>query len=432
MFDTIFAVATAHGRAGVAIIRVSGTESWRAVGNLIGDLPSPKKSALRVVRNSAGEALDEALILTFESGASFTGERVAELHLHGSAAVISAVMRELAEQPSLRLAEPGEFTRRALDNGRLDLAQVEGLADLIDAETEAQRRQALKVMRGALSKKADVWRMDLLRAVALLEVTIDFADEEVPVDVTPEVCELIETARSGMKIEVSGSKVSERIRDGFEVAIIGRPNIGKSTLLNALAKREVAITSEIEGTTRDVIEVRMDLGGLPVTMLDTAGLREAEGVVEELGVRLAKDRATAADLRIFLLGKDESTEDFDVQFLPGDIAARGKADLAEMRGVSVSGLTGFGIDNLLSTLTEELSGRAAGASSAVRERHRVALIQGISALDAAETHVRNGAEWSDLAAEDMRQALRALDSLIGRVDVENILDVIFSSFCLGK
>ena len=432
MADTIFAIATAHGRAGVAIIRVSGVDSWKVVEKLVGNLPSPKTSAVRVVRNSDGEALDEALILTFESGASFTGERVAELHLHGSVAVVAAVMKALSAHKGLRLADPGEFTRRALDNNRLDLAQVEGLADLIDAETEAQRRQALRVMRGALTKKADFWRADLMRAVALLEVTIDFADEDVPVDVAPEVCELIERTRESMKIEITGSKVSERIRDGFEVAIIGQPNVGKSTLLNALAEREVAITSEIAGTTRDVIEVRMDLDGLPVTLLDTAGLRQSDDLVEGLGIERAIKRATSADLRIFLLGIEETTDDLGVGFVDGDIIVRGKADLGKSDGLSVSGLTGLGIDKLLFILTKELKNRASGASSAVRERHRVALNQGILALDAAEIHVNNGSEWSELAAEEMRQALRALDSLIGRVDVENVLDVIFSSFCLGK
>ncbi len=432
MHDTIFALATARGRAGVAVVRVSGPLAWDAVTGLVNDLPEPKRSALRIVRRSDGEPLDEALILTFDSGASFTGERVVEIHLHGSAAVVAAVLRELSDCEGVRLAEAGEFTRQALDNGRLDLAQVEGLADLIDAETEAQRRQALTVMRGALSEKTRVWRETLIRAVALLEVTIDFADEEVPVDVSPEVLELIGTARSGMQNEADGSSISERIRDGFEVAIIGRPNIGKSTLLNMLAKKDAAITSAIAGTTRDVIEVRMDLGGLPITLLDTAGLRVSDDEIEILGVKRARARAEAADIRVFLLETGEAHEDLGVAFRSGDIVAYGKADIFSADGLSVSGVTGMGVEELLSLLSEELASRAAGASSAVRERHRIALIDGIAALDNAEVHVKAGAEWSDLAAEDMRQALRSLDSMIGRVDVENVLDVIFSSFCIGK
>jgi len=432
MHDTIFALATARGRAGVAVVRVSGPLAWDAVTELVNDLPEPKRSALRIVRTSDGEPLDEALILTFDSGASFTGERVVEIHLHGSAAVVAAVLRELSKLDGIRLAEAGEFTRQALDNGRLDLAQVEGLADLIDAETEAQRRQALTVMRGALSKKTEVWRGALIRAVALLEVTIDFADEEVPVDVSPEVLELIDSARRGMQAEADGSSISERIRDGFEVAIIGRPNVGKSTLLNTLAKKDAAITSAIAGTTRDVIEVRMDLLGLPITLLDTAGLRVSDDEIEILGVERAKERADAADVRIFLLDVSEIHGALGVEYRAGDIIAYGKADIATADGLSVSGLTGVGVEELLDQLFEELGRRAAGASSAVRERHRIALIDGIEALDSAEIHVNAGAEWSDLAAEDMRQALRSLDSMIGRVDVENVLDVIFSSFCIGK
>ncbi|OUS05630.1 tRNA uridine-5-carboxymethylaminomethyl(34) synthesis GTPase MnmE [Rhodobacterales bacterium 52_120_T64] len=432
MHDTIFALATARGRAGVAVVRVSGPLAWDAVAGMVVDLPEPRRAALRVVRTHDEEPIDEALILTFEAGASFTGDRVVEIHLHGSAAVVAAVLRELSDTEGVRLAEAGEFTRQALDNGQLDLAQVEGLADLIDAETEAQRRQALSVMRGALSKKTEIWRKTLIRAVALLEVTIDFADEEVPVDVSPEVLNLIDSARGEMQIEADGSGISERIRDGFEVAIIGRPNIGKSTLLNMLAKKDAAIVSAIAGTTRDVIEVRMDLGGLPITLLDTAGLRVSDDEVEILGVERAKARAETADIRVFLLEAGESHENLDVGFRQGDIIAYGKADIARTEGLSVSGLTGSGVDQLLHQLSNELAERAAGASSAVRERHRIALIDGIGALDSAEIHVKAGAEWSDLAAEEMRQALRSLDTMIGRVDVENVLDVIFSSFCIGK
>ncbi len=432
MHDTIFALATARGRAGVAVVRVSGPLAWDAVSRLVKDLPEPKRSAVRIVRDLDGEPLDEALILTFDAGASFTGERVVEVHLHGSAAVVAAVLRELSNCHGLRLAEAGEFTRQALGNGRLDLAQVEGLADLIDAETEAQRRQALTVMRGALSVKTQVWRETLIRAVALLEVTIDFADEEVPVDVSPEVLDLIDSARSGMQVEVDGSGISVRIRDGFEVAIIGRPNIGKSTLLNMLAKKDAAITSAIAGTTRDVIEVRMDLGGLPITLLDTAGLRVSADEIEILGVERARTRAEAADIRVFLLEAGETHKDLGVVFKAGDIIAYGKADVTQSAELCVSGLTGVGVEDLLDQLSQELASRAAGASSAVRERHRIALVEGIAALDSAEIHVKAGAEWSDLAAEDMRQALRSLDSMIGRVDVENVLDVIFSSFCIGK
>jgi len=285
--DTIFALATARGKAGVSIVRVSGPLAWASaahfgVVNLVARQPK-----LARLTGSDGGLIDEALVLSFDDGQSFTGEQVVEFQVHGSPAIVAALLSELGSLDGLRLAEPGEFTRRALENGQLDLARVEGLADLIDAETEAQRKQALRVFSGALGKKADGWRTDLIRAAALLEATIDFADEDVPVDVTPEVTALVSGVRGELELEAQGVKAAERIRDGFEVAIVGPPNAGKSTLLNALAGREAAITSSVAGTTRDVIEVRMDLNGLPVTFLDTAGLRETTDEVEAVGVQRA-------------------------------------------------------------------------------------------------------------------------------------------------
>ncbi|NCW70415.1 MAG: tRNA uridine-5-carboxymethylaminomethyl(34) synthesis GTPase MnmE, partial [Marivivens sp.] len=251
--DTIYALATASGKAGVAVIRISGVLAFEAGRRLCCDLPQGR--GLRRIVDGQGDLIDEALVLTFDKGRSFTGEEVVELQLHGSPAIIAAVLSELSGYDGLRLAEAGEFTRRALENGRLDLAQVEGLADLIDAETEAQRKQALRVFQGALGDKVIVWREQLVRAAALVEATIDFVDEDVPVDVMPEVTELLRGVQTEMQSEAEGVRIAERIRDGFEVAIVGSPNVGKSTLLNRLAGREAAITSEIAGTTRDVIEV---------------------------------------------------------------------------------------------------------------------------------------------------------------------------------
>ena len=422
--DTIYAPATARGKAGLAVVRLSGPMAWDAARALAGRLPPVRQAGVRQLCWN-GEVLDQALVLLFAQGASFTGEAVAELHLHGSAAVVAAVLRALGAMPGLRLAEPGEFTRRALENGCLDLSQVEGLADLIDAETEAQRRQALRVLSGAVGQRAEGWRSALVRAAALLEATIDFADEEVPVDVGPEVLALLDVVLADLRIEAAGVRAAERVRDGFEVAIVGLPNAGKSTLLNALAGREAALTSEVAGTTRDVIEVRLELGGLAVTLLDTAGLRESVDRVEQLGVARAIERARAADLRVFL--RDINGLPDDLLPEPEDIVVMGKADA----GGGVSGKTGAGLAELVAQITAILSLRAAGAATITRERHRLAVLAAVGALERARSEVETGGR-AELAAEQLRGAIRALESLVGRVDVEQILGEIFASFCIGK
>lgn len=428
--DTIFALATARGKAGVAVIRVSGPGALAAGLDLAGPLPLVRQAGLRILTNAAGEVLDEALVLYFSTGHSFTGEEVVEFHLHGSVATVNAVLVALGNMDGLRMAEPGEFTRQALENERLDLTQVEGLADLIDAETESQRKQAIKVLSGALGEKAESWRSKLIRAAALLEATIDFVDEDVPVNVRPEVESLIDHVRDELQAEATGSVVAERIRDGFEVAIVGPPNVGKSTLLNALAGREAAITSEIAGTTRDIIEVRMDLHGLPVTFLDTAGLREAEDNVEAIGIQRAIDRAQAADLRVFLT--DQDTTFGGVIVRNDDIMLKSKADLRQSEDDGISGKTGLGLSELIVRITAILEQRSAKAATATRERHRTAIERAISALDIAKSEIEHGPDRTELAAEELRRAISALNSLMGLVDVEQILDEIFSSFCIGK
>ncbi|MCK8463279.1 tRNA uridine-5-carboxymethylaminomethyl(34) synthesis GTPase MnmE [Aliiroseovarius sp. S1339] len=428
--DTIYSLASARGKAGVAVVRISGPHAFSAARSMAGSLPAIRKAGLRSLKGSEGFVLDEALVLCFDEGASFTGEQVVEFQLHGSTAVVRAVLDALSGYPDLRLAEPGEFTRRALENERLDLAQVEGLADLLDAETEAQRRQAFTVLSGALGDIAEGWRRDLIRAAALLEATIDFADEDVPVDVSPEVNELLDGVLTTLAKETAGTRIAERIRDGFEVAIVGAPNAGKSTLLNALAGRDAAITSEIAGTTRDVIEVQMELAGLPVTVLDTAGLRDAQDEVEAIGVERALSRAKAADLRIFLKSVDDEILPLDPQ--SDDIVVLGKADIHGTDGLAVSGLTGQGVDRLVARIGELLEDRVKGAGIATRARHRIAMERALGALDDARIEVQHGPERAEFAAEEIRTAIRALDSLVGRVDVEHLLDEIFASFCLGK
>lgn len=428
--DTIYALASGRGRAGVSVVRLSGPLAFPTAEKLAGSLPPPRRAGLRLLRDATGEVLDEALLLCFEKGASFTGDDVVEFQVHGSPAVVRALLRLLGDLPGLRLADAGEFTRRALEAGRLDLAQVEGLADLIDAETEAQRRQALRVLSGAIGARAEGWRRDLIRAAALIEATIDFADEDVPVDVSPEVLLLIDRVADELRAELLGAAASERIRDGFEVAILGRPNAGKSTLLNALAGREAAITSEIAGTTRDVIEVQMELAGLPVTVLDTAGLRQSDDRVESIGIARAVERAERADLRIFLCDAAGLPE--GIAPIGDDLIVQGKADLHAGGGLSVSGVTGQGIDALVAAISGRLSGRVAGAATITRERHRLAVARAVGAMESARHGVLQGSDRAELAAEDLRTAVRALDALVGRVDVEDLLDEIFSSFCIGK
>ncbi|WP_299950097.1 tRNA uridine-5-carboxymethylaminomethyl(34) synthesis GTPase MnmE [uncultured Ruegeria sp.] len=427
--DTIFALASAQGKAGVAVIRLSGPQAHSAANALAGgDLPS-RGMTVRTLRASDGSRLDEGLVLTFQAPSSFTGEDVAELQIHGSSASVNAVLRCLSAMDDLRLAEPGEFTRRALENGKMDLAQVEGLADLIDAETEAQRKQAQTILAGALGALAEGWRRDLIRAASLLEAVIDFADEEVPTDVTPEVRMLISGVMDELTREAQGVRIAERIRSGFEVAIVGLPNAGKSTLLNVLAGRDAAITSEYAGTTRDVIEVRMDLAGLPVTLLDTAGLRETDDHVENLGIELARKRAEAADLRVFLTDAPDS---LGVSRQVDDIHVYPKSDLRNDTHGGISGKTGQGIDQLIYHISRVLSERTTSHGIATRERHRIAMDKAAGSLAAAQAVLESGPDMYDIAAEELRTAIRSLESLVGRIDVETLLDEIFASFCLGK
>jgi len=427
--DTIFALASAEGKAGVAVIRVSGPLAFDTALQLTGQAVSGRGMTLCTVSGADGAPLDHALTLSFQGPASFTGEDVIEFHLHGSPAIIAAVLERLSSLADTRLADPGEFTRRALENGKLDLAQVEGLADLIDAETEAQRRQAQQVFSGALGELVSRWRNDLIRVAALIEATIDFVEEDVPVDVTPEVSDLLSTVLTELQTQTNAVPMAERIRTGFEIAIVGPPNVGKSTLLNALAGRRAAITSEFAGTTRDIIEVRMDLQGLPVTLLDMAGIRETADAVEEIGIELALERAGRSDLRVFLA---EAQDEPGLLIQPGDIVLRPKADQRQDRDRAVSGLTGDGIDDLVRQIGDVLKSRAAQASLATRARHEAAMRAAVRALILAKSVLEDGQDRYDIAAEEVRVAIRSLETIVGRIDAETLLDEIFSSFCLGK
>lgn len=426
--DTIFALATVPGKSGVAVIRVSGARAFDSCHAFGFDPIAPRRTAVRKLVHPDRGFLDEALVLLFEEGASFTGEPVVEFHVHGSLAIVNAVLDCLKELPNYRMAEAGEFTKRALANGRLDLTQVEALSDLIDAETEMQRKQAIKGFTGRLREQAETWRADLIHALSLLEATIDFADEEVPVDVSDDVDRLLAGVIATIDKEINGFGIAERVRTGFEVAIVGPPNAGKSTLLNALAGRDAAITSEIAGTTRDVIEVRMDLDSVPVTFLDTAGLRDTDDTVESIGVQRAIDRAKRADLRVFLKGNGDfgglsPTED--------DIIVQGKSDLRS-DGQGVSGLTGGGIQQLVTDVKTLLLSRSVAAGLVSHQRQNDVLVQAKELLGKAQSIAISSPERYDLASEELRAGIFTLERLVGRVDVEDVLDKVFSSFCIGK
>lgn len=427
--STIFALATARGKSGVAVIRVSGSEAFSIGKILAGRVPEPGQFALRTLRRATGEIIDQGLVLAFQSPRSFTGEDIIEFQIHGSRAVIAAVEAAIMETGLATPAVAGEFTRRALLNDALDLAQVEGLGDLIEAETEAQRLQAMRLFQGGLRHAAEAWRADLLRAAALIEATIDFADEEVPVDVAPEVRDLVARTIESLSAEIAGCEIAERVRDGFEVAILGAPNAGKSTLLNRIAGREVAITSSVAGTTRDVIEVRLDLNGLPVTFLDTAGIRDTQDEIEKIGVARARERARKADLRVLLLAPDADVEGEDL-LVDGDLRVRSKSDLGD--GDGVSGMTGAGLDRLLGDVEAILAERAEKIGSATTARHRHALQSAVSSLRVVQDLLTSEDYLAELVAEHLRSAVVALDSLVGRIDVEAILGEIFSRFCIGK
>lgn len=434
MVDTIFALATAKGRSAIAVIRISGPKAFGALRALAGDATSGRIAVLRRLRHPAsGALLDTALVLSFPAPGSYTGEDVVELQVHGSPAVCRSVCAALAALDGLREAEPGEFTRHALMNGRLDLAQVEGLGDLLVAETAVQQGQALDLMGGSISRRSARWRDDLVLALAHVEASIDFADDDLPEDLLVRVDPILAGVVSDMADALRGSNLAERVREGFEIALVGAPNVGKSTLLNAFAGREAALTSEIAGTTRDVIEVRMDLAGLPVTILDTAGVRDTDDVVEMLGVDRARVRASGADLRIFLVDCPDDAETFNIPVHPDDLVVIAKADLRPLAsGAKVSGTTGYGVTDLLERAAGRLQNQAARAGPVSHARQRQAIQVGQAKAQVAIDLLRGGSTLPELAAAEIRSGLQSLDFLVGRVDVEAVLDTVFRNFCLGK
>jgi tRNA modification GTPase len=450
---TIFALSSGRPPAAIAVVRVCGPQARAALQQLIGRVPRPRQAALARVRDPAsGEVIDEALALWFPAPHSETGEDMAELQLHGGHAVIAAVLDALGAIAGCRPAEAGEFTRRAFENGRLDLTAVEGLADLIAAETPAQRRQAFRQLKGLIGDRADAWRRTLIEALALVEARIDFADEvDVPEDLVAPALASAKRLREEIAAALADGRRGERLRDGIVIAIAGPPNAGKSTLLNRLARREAAIVSPYPGTTRDVIEVHMNLDGYPATLLDTAGVRASDDPVEREGVRRAEERARSADLVLWVTdtsangrvagdrpkcaaGSDVWVVANKVDLVADQRCGSGESRPAEDRPstFAISALTGTGMDALVAALRGFARDYLATTESAIvtRARHRRALEEAVAALDRCLAEGKSGRE--ELIAEELRAAATTLGRLTGRVDVEDILDVIFRDFCIGK
>ena len=434
--DTIYALASGAAAGAVAVLRLSGPGTGEAVRRLAGSLPPPRRASLRRLRTPDGETLDHALVLWFPGPASYTGEDAAELHLHGGRSVIAGVMEALTAA-GLREAEPGEFTRRAFLHGKMDLTAAEGIADLVAAETAAQRRQALHQADGGLAKLYGGWAERLARLLAHQEAAIEFAEDGLPTDLDAKARAGAGELRAEIEAHLADARRGELLREGLVFAIIGAPNAGKSSLLNALVGREAAIVSARAGTTRDIVEARLDLAGVPVTLSDTAGLREAGDEIEAEGIKRAERRAQEAQLVITVFAADEPPDSETLRWVgPEALVLVNKCDLApapaviaDVPAMAVSAREGIGLTTLRDLLAEaalRLTGAGQG-NQLTRPRHRAALTEAVTLLAEAEE-----ASLPELTAEALRAALFAIGRLTGRVGVEEILDIVFRDFCIGK
>ena len=431
--DTIFAPATGHGASAISVIRLSGPRAHDVLRSLIsGPVPPFRTLARRWIVSNTGEKIDDALVVVFPAGKSFSGEPMAEIHCHGSLAVVRAISEEISDHLECRLAEPGEFARRAFLENRMGLPEAEGLADLIAAETELQRRQAMRIMSGELRDRVESWREQLLHACALVEVTIDWVDEEIPENVWPDVIGIIANLHAELSDELVRAGSAQRMRNGFEVAIIGPPNAGKSSLINYLAGRDAAIVSATPGTTRDIIEVRYDLNGIPVVFLDTAGLRDTDDDIERIGVDRAVQRAQDADLRVLLEAPDcKGIGVWQNLLREDDLHVSSKSDLLPSDvGLAISVVDGAGIEALLTALEKRLSGMSERAGLLSQLRHdmsaRTCRDRLKELLDEMVT------PEPELIAAGLREAAASLEFVVGRINSETVLDTVFGAFCLGK
>jgi tRNA modification GTPase len=444
--QTIFALSSGRPPSAIAIVRVSGRQARAALASLAGKVPEPRLASRVLLRDPGREPIDDAVVLWFPGPASATGEDVAEFHVHGGRAVLAALIAALSGFENVRAAEPGEFTRRGFENGKLDLTEAEALDDLIHADTDRQRRQALRQLKGLLGERARDWRARIIEASALIEAGIDFSDEgDIPAELVGPALARIGSLRNEIEEVLAAQGRSERLREGLVVAISGPPNVGKSTLINQLARREVAIVSPHAGTTRDVIEVQLDLDGYPVTVIDTAGIRETADPVEQEGVRRARRRAAEADLVLWIIDSEHQESGH-----PGEApvwVVRNKIDLDAARGgrlrppvgvvggagsgFEISACLGDGVLELMAALVEFARDYFGSKEDSLigRERQRQLLQETVYSLERSISVMETGEE---LAAEELRTAAHSLGRLLGRVDVEDVLDVIFREFCVGK
>jgi len=442
MDQTIYALASGAGRCGVAVVRLSGPHALQVLKDLSGKEMFKARYAHRVqlIDPLDGDAIDDGLALYFPGPNSFTGEDVVEFQIHGGRAVVQALLDALSAIGGLRLAEPGEFTRRAFENDKMDLTAAEGLADLIHAETRAQAKQALRQMEGALGSLYNDWADRILRVLAHFEAVIDFPDEDLPEEVEAGVRAQVEVLRGEIEDHLKDGHRGEMLRDGVRLAIVGPPNAGKSSLLNHLAKREVAIVSDIAGTTRDIIESHLDIGGYPVVVSDTAGIRHSDDVIEIEGIRRAQDRALSSDLKVVMFdgadwpNLDQKTldlidEDSLVVLNKMDKAQPDVSDIKGHNPIFMSAKSKEGLTDFFKRLEEEVAERCmmTGAPALTRARHREALEECVQAL-LRFAHI----DLPELAAEDLRMGTRSLGKITGRIDVEDVLDIVFSDFCIGK
>ena len=430
--STIFALSTVPGKSGIAIVRVSGPQSFEVVRALAGTIPSPRKAVLRSLRDD-NEIIDKALVICFTANNSFTGEDMVEFHIHGSNSIVKHLSEVLSNKFDLLIADRGEFTRRALDNGRMDLSQAEGILALINSETRTQKNQALSCLAGGISDKTQEWRELILRGVALAEIMIDFTDDDVPDDTVNDIKSVVASLLRSLEFELRQYKAAELVRDGYDVTIIGKPNVGKSSLLNYIAGREKAIVSDQAGTTRDVIELSMDLNGYQVNFFDTAGIHESSDRIEKIGIERATKKANGSNMRIFLLENNDLIEDFNISVGKNDLLLSAKGDKnKQCKYLAVSGKTGMGVDKLLNLISDNIKSETGQSSILINERHKKVIRETVLALHLAQDEICKSDMRIEIVAECLRTVITQFDLLIGKINVEDILGSVFSSFCIGK